>query len=175
MFFELIATFTVGLGVGGILLLVNKATRGSVPRWAVPAAAGLAMISFTIWSEYSWYGRTADGLPDGVEVAWSNEETVFYRPWTYAFPNTTRFLAVDTATARTNPDQPGQRMVDLYLMGRWSPNRRVTVLMDCQDRRRADLRDGASFAADGGLSDARWIDVAPGDPVYRTTCLEGRG
>jgi len=174
MLFELIATFVVGLGVGGILLLVNKATRGRVPRGLVPTAAGLAMIAFTIWSEYSWFGRMAGGLPDGVEVAWSNQETVFYRPWTYLFPNTTRFLAVDVEAARRNPDQPGQKMVDLYLMGRWAPNRRVTVVMDCMDRRRADLSEGARFGPDGAVQNATWREVGPDDPVYSALCEQGR-
>jgi len=61
MFLELIATVTVGIGTGGIVVLINKATRGRLPRWLVPVAAGLSMIGFTLWSEYSWAGRTADG------------------------------------------------------------------------------------------------------------------
>ncbi len=170
MFFELIATFAVGFGVGGLLLLLNKATRGRVPSPLVPAAAGLAMISFVIWSEYSWFSRTAETLPQGVKVAWTNEESVIYRPWTYVYPQTNRFLAVDVEGALSNPEHPGQRLVDLYLMGRWSPNRRVSVVMDCPDRQRADLLEGAGFGPDGSVQNATWRDVPPDDPVFQTIC-----
>lgn len=170
MFLELIATVTVGLGVGGIVVLVNKATRGRLPRWLTPTAAGLSMIAFTIWSEYSWFDRTAGALPEGVVVAWSNESRVIWRPWTYLVPQTNRFLAVDVGTARTHPDRPDQRMVDLYLMGRWAPNRRVTVVMDCARNRRADMIGEARIGPQGAVEGARWVDLAPDDPVLATAC-----
>jgi len=175
MFLELIATVTVGIGTGGIVVLINKATRGRLPRWLVPVAAGLSMIGFTLWSEYSWAGRTADGLPEGVVVAWENAESVFWRPWTYLAPQTTRILAVDLGTARTHPDRPARYLVDLYLMGRWSPNRRVSVVMDCREGRRADLVGDAGIGSDGTVEGAEWVAVAPDDPVRATVCdREGR-
>lgn len=175
MLLELIATIVVGFGVGGIMLLINKATRGQLPRFLTPALAGLSMIGFTIWSEYSWAGRTEGNLPRGVEVAWENAESVFYRPWTYLFPQTNRMLAVDVAGARTNDDHPGQRMVDLYLLGRWAPNRRVTVVMDCNAGRRADLLEGAEIGPDGAVHNATWVEVRRDDPVFETACAGGAG
>lgn len=173
MFLEFVATIVVGVGVGGIVLLLNKAMRGRLPRYLTPALAGLSMIVFTIWSEYSWAGRTAQNLPQGVEVAWENEEAVFYRPWTYLFPQTNRMLAVDVAGARVNDAQPGQRMVNLYLLGRWAPNRRVTVVMDCNAGRRADLLEGAEIGPDGAVQNATWVEVARDDPVFEAACERG--
>lgn len=175
MFLELVATVTVGIGTGGLVALINKATRGRLPRWLVPAAAGLSMIGFTIWSEYSWASRTAGGLPEGVVVAWQNAERIVWKPWTYAVPQTTRILAVDLGTARTHPDRPARHLVDLYLMGRWSPNRRVSVVMDCRDGKRADLVGDAGIGSDGAVEGAEWVDVAPDDPVRATVCnTEGK-
>jgi len=160
----------VGLGVAGIILLVNKALRGRLPRWLVPASAGLAMITFSIWSEYTWYPRTADSLPDEVVIAWSNENSAPWKPWTYFLPQTTRFVAVDTGTIRTNDAQPGQRMVDLYLMGRWAPGRQVRILVDCKDNRRADLMEGVTMDDAGGVDPDAWVTMPDDDPVLATAC-----
>lgn len=170
MFLELIATFAIGGGVAGVVLMANKLSRGRLPRWLMPVAAGLAMITFTLWSEYSWFGRTAAVLPETVEVSWSNQERQSYRPWTYIVPMTTRFAAVDTATIRTNDAVPDQRMIDVYLMARWSPTRMIRVVLDCAGNRRADLLDGMQIAQDGSVADDLWIDLDPEDPLLGTGC-----
>jgi len=170
MFLELIATFVTGFGVAGIVLLLNKMLRGRLPRWLVPASGGLAMLAFAIWSEYSWYPRTAAALPDPVVIAWQNTETAPWKPWTYAVPQTTRFVAVDTGTIRTNDALPGQRMVDLYLMGRWAPGRQVRVLLDCQGARRADLLEDVAMDETGAVDPAAWVQMEPTDPVLTTAC-----
>lgn len=170
MFLELIATFIAGFGVAGIVLLLNKVLRGRLPRWMMPASAGFAMIAFSIWSEYSWYPRTAGSLPEPVVVAWSNSESAPWKPWTYAIPQTTRFVAVDTGTIRTNDGLPGQRMVDLYLMGRWAPGRQVSVLLDCTGGRRVDLLENVTMDEHGAVDASAWITMDPNDPVLTTAC-----
>jgi len=170
MFLELIATFVLGVGVAGIALIIVKITRGRLPSWVVPASAGLAMIGFSIWSEYSWFARTAGDLPDPVVVAWTNRESAPWKPWTYALPQTTRFVAVDTGTIRTNDALPGQRMVDLYLMGRWAPGRQVRVVLDCHGARRADLIENVAMDETGAVDPAAWVQMDPSDPVLSTAC-----
>ena len=170
MFLEFIATVFMGLGIAGIALLANKALRGCLPKWIVPASAGIAMIAFSIWSEYAWFPRTAASLPEPVVVAWRNSESAPWKPWTYVFPHTTRFVAVDTGAIRTNDAQPGQRMVDLYLMGRWAAGRQVRVLLDCAGARRADLMENVAMDANGAVDPSAWIKIDPSDPVLTTTC-----
>ncbi|PWR04107.1 hypothetical protein DKT77_03445 [Meridianimarinicoccus roseus] len=170
MFLELIATFVIGLGGAGTVLLLNKVMRGRLPGWLMPATAGLSMIAFSIWSEYTWYPRTANNLPDKVVVAWANEDSAPWKPWTYALPQTNRFVAVDTGTIRTNDGLPGQRMVDLYFMGRWAPGRQVSVVFDCDGNRRAELGPNAAMDERGALSPDAWTTMAPDDPVLRTAC-----
>lgn len=173
MFLELVATFTVGLGVGGLLALANKVSRGRLPRWITPAGAGLAMLLFVIWSEYTWYDRTRNSLPDGLEVAWSNEDSAPWKPWTYLAPQTSRFLALDMASLRTHEALPDQRMVDLYMMGRWMPMRRVTVVVDCAGNRRADLLEGVEMDRSGVIAEENWKPMAADDPVLVTACEGG--
>lgn len=64
MFWELIATFIAGLGASGIVLSLRLIFK-KIPKWLVPAAAGLGMIGFGVFNEYDWYRHTSTRLPGG--------------------------------------------------------------------------------------------------------------
>ena len=165
MFLELIGTVFAGIAVAGVMMILNKLSGGRLPRWVVPVAAGLGMIGTTIASEYGWYGRTSATLPEGMEIAQTIEKQSFYQPWTYVTPYIDRFVAVDATSLRQNPDQPGQRMVDLYYFGRWAPLTKVPVLLDCEGARRAHscLSDPASpLRAAGPMADRRLSTTVAG-------------
>lgn len=170
MLLELIATFTVGFGVAGISLLAIRLSGRRLPRWMTPASAGLAMIAFTIWSEYHWFTRTTEALPEQIIVTSANEASQPYRPWTYLFPQVNRFVAMDTTSLKTNPKFPDQVMVNLLLMARWAPGVEVPVLFDCAGGRRADLLDGITIASDGAVEGADWTTLAPEDPALAEAC-----
>ncbi len=170
MFLELIATIVAGIAAAGMMMLVNRALGQRLPKWLTPVAAGAAMIGVTISNEYGWYGRTAGQLPEGVAVVEAVENQSFYRPWTYVKPFTERFVAVDTTTLRTHPDQPALRMADSYYFGRWAPVNRVGVLVDCEGQRRAALTGDVAFAEDGTVSGVDWLSVGPDDVLLTTIC-----
>lgn len=170
MFIELIATIFAGIAAAGLMMIVNIATGRRLPRWLTPVAAGLGMIVATVSNEYTWYDRTADALPEGIEVALTVEEQSWIRPWTQAWPYTERFVAVDTGTARQNQNLPGQRMADIYFFGRWSPVNKAPMLFDCTNDRSAILIDGADFAEDGAVADADWRALPPDDPLMGLVC-----
>ncbi|MEE4188691.1 MAG: hypothetical protein V2I76_09635 [Roseobacter sp.] len=173
MFFELIGTIMAGVSTALILWAVNRTLlKGRLPSWLIPTAAGAAMLIATISSEYGWYERTTRAMPEGMVVAQTVEESVFYRPWTYAIPLVTRFIAVDQATTRTHPDQPKQRIVDLVIYGRWTRTAKVPVLFDCGNSRRADIVDGIEFGGNGEILGAEWIAVNSNDPVFTKACEE---
>ncbi|MCG7519579.1 hypothetical protein [Ruegeria sp. Ofav3-42] len=170
MFLELIGTIFAGFAFAGIVMLLNKLTGGRLPRWITPVAAGLGMIGVTIASEYSWYDRTRDALPEGMTVIQEVESRAFYRPWTYAVPFVDRFAAIDAGSVRTNEQVPEQRLVDLYFFGRWAPVSKLPVVVNCKEFSRANLADGAEFGDDGRLLNADWIDVTANDPIVEATC-----
>ena len=170
MFIELIATIAAGLGAGGLALLLNRRLSGGrLPRWTMPAAAGLAMLGYAIWSEYSWAGRMVAGLPGGVVEITRVEQRIAWKPWTLIAPQTTRLIAADAGGAATRPDAPGIRLVDLYLFARWQPARVVPVLVDCRAPSRAD----ATEAALGDPASAAWHPLAADDPLVRGICGDG--
>ena len=170
MFIELIATIFAGIAAAGLLMIVNIALGRRLPRWLTPVAAGLGMIAATISNEYTWYDRTAEALPEGMQIAVTIDEQSRIRPWTQIWPYTERFAAVDTGNARRNANQPGQTIADIYFFGRWAPVNKAPVLFDCTENRSALLIDGADFAEDGSVRDADWQPLPEDDPLLGIVC-----
>jgi hypothetical protein len=169
MFLELIAAFAAGFAAAGVVLGLNMLLGGRLPKWSLPVAAGAAMLGYAFWSEYTWFSRTAAELPAGVEVTFANETRALWRPWTYAAPIVNRFIAADTASIRTNAAVPDQRILDLYFFGRWSPQNRVEVVVDCGTGRLAPLVS-AELDASGAATEAAWATPPPGDTTLEIAC-----
>lgn len=166
MFLELIAVVIAGIAGAGVMMLVVRLSGRRLPKWLIPVAAGAAMLGTTISSEYNWFSRTSENLPEGLAVVQVVESKALYRPWTYVVPYVDRFIALDGSSLRTNREQPDLRMADLYFFGRWAPVQSVQVMVDCASGRRADpaLGDG---------SPPVWRDVPADDPIVTGICQEG--
>ncbi|WP_372615197.1 hypothetical protein [Aquicoccus sp.] len=166
MFFELVATFAAGIAAAGLALIAGHLSRGRLPRWFAPVAAGAAMLGYAIWSEYTWAARTVDGLPDGVEVLRTVEEARFWKPWTHVVPQTTRIMALDRQGVQTKADAQGILLADVYLFARWTPPAKRPQLVDCDGRARADV----STAALADPDKANWRSVDGDDPLIEALC-----
>ena len=170
MFIELIATVFAGIACAGVAMVLNILTGRRLPKWVMPIAAGAGMIGMTISNEYTWFDRTAERLPEGVEIATMVQEQSWIRPWTQVWPYTKRFAAVDTGTARKNENLPDQRLADLYFFGRWSPVSKAPMLFDCAEGRSALLIDGAEFNETGNVVNANWQAMDKDDPILQAVC-----
>lgn len=166
MFLELIAIFIAGIAGAGMMMLLNLTTGGRLPKSFMPIAAGAAMLIAGISSEYSWYSRTAGNLPEGIIVAQAVENKALWRPWTYVFPMTDRFVAVDVGNMVANTKTPGLYLAKTYIFGRWRAKQLVEVMADCNTNRRA--APGLDNA-----SDPVWRDVGPDDAIVKTICNGG--
>jgi hypothetical protein len=124
------------------------------------------MLGTTISSEYSWFSRTADALPEGVEVVQTVENTAFYRPWTYLAPYTDRFIALDTGNVRANTEDAALFMADIYFFRRWGTVQSVELMVNCDTGQRADPAFG-----DGG--EPVWRDAGAEDPIVGLVCDRG--
>jgi hypothetical protein len=170
MIWEFIGAIVVAIGAGGVAHLIGRLVGERMPAWSVPAGAGLGMIGFVIYMEYTWAGRIIEQLPPEVTVASRNESTAWFRPWTYVWPFTNRMIVVDHRQDRRNPEHPHLLMTSVVLFGRWEPVRPVPVVFDCAEGRRADLRAGVEIAEDGRLEGATWLRLPPDDPLLRAAC-----
>jgi hypothetical protein len=115
MFWELIATVFAGIGGAGIALLLRKLTKQAAPKWLVPVFAGGAMLGFQIQGEYEWYDHQASLLPEGVVVVKTVQEEAPWRPWSYVFPQTMRFIAADVANSAKKQNRPKLSLSRLIL------------------------------------------------------------
>ncbi len=166
MFLELIATFTAALGAAGLVLLINKLTGGRLPKWVMPVAAGLTMIAYAVWSEYSWADRTQAELPTGMVVVKRIEQQVFWKPWTYIKPQVAALAVLDHAGMKTRPENTDIKLADLYVFARWRRTAVVPQFLDCARGMRADVSD----AALADPTKAQWRPVAADDKVLEVAC-----
>ena len=170
MLLEFIAAIALGLGTAGLVMALNFVLGKRLPGWLIPASAGVAMITFMVYMEYSWQPRTEAQLPEGVVVTGISAENMWYRPWTYIKPLSLRMTAIDTRRSRRHVEQPGQVMTTVVLLGRWMPVREIPVVFDCHGNRRADLHAGIDMAEDGQLIGADWRPLERDDPALLAAC-----
>lgn len=103
MIWYLIAAFSAGLAAAGIALILRKISGQRLPKWIVPAFAGIGMLSYQINIEYSWFEHKLEKLPEGSVVISTEAPGSIWRPWTYFVPMTSSFTVLDTAGLNTRP------------------------------------------------------------------------
>ncbi|WP_297795329.1 hypothetical protein [uncultured Marinobacter sp.] len=114
MFWTLVATVFCGLGAAGIALGIRAATRNKAPRWIIPVFAGMGMLGYLIQGEYTWYDHKKAQLPEEAVVVSTQNEGIFWRPWTFAFPYVTSFTTVDTQSISRDSDNQNVVRFTLY-------------------------------------------------------------
>lgn len=159
---ELLGVIAVGIGAAAVLFAGLHAARKAgldLPRWLLPAGIGLAMISYSVWNDYAWFGRAQDRLPEGATMLLVGEDSQPWAPWTYLAPVTVRFAALDPATIREEAD--GIRQAQIMLVERRGQTLVVPQDFDC---------------AGGRIRPARgeWTPAGADDPAFAAVC-EGEG
>nr|WP_319249086.1 hypothetical protein [uncultured Celeribacter sp.] len=167
MLMEFLATIIAGVGAAGLILGLRKLTRGRLPKWLAPAAAGLAMLAVTLQMDYSWFNRSLDALGPDAVLATQIEKKQIWRPWTYLAPITTRFVALDGKEATWSGDVVVTKM---YLLSRHQDGAIVPVAFDCDTPQRADLIGLAKAPIPDMLAQVKWIELSDNDPILRAAC-----
>jgi hypothetical protein len=173
MWADLISLAAVGVLAACLLFIIRhtlKRRGRNLPRWIMPAVVGASMMGYSVWNEYSWFGRITSSLPSTVAIVGRGERSAFWAPWTYTMPVTVRFVALDSRVRVQSEQRPGLVLTELLLVERWQPTRRVPVAFDCHEARRADLVGGARIEPDGTLEGARWQAMEPDSPMMRLVC-----
>ncbi|MBD5771406.1 hypothetical protein [Marinomonas colpomeniae] len=171
MFWELIATVFAGIGGAGIALFLRKISKQTAPKWLVPAFAGVAMLGFQVQGEYDWYEHQTSLLPEGVVVVKSVQEETVFRPWSYAFPQTMRFMAADVANSAKNKIDPNLILVDLYFFERRHVAKRVPQIIDCVQGARTDFLQSFSASSESEANITQeWHQLDEDDLLLKTLC-----
>ncbi len=170
MFLTIIGAIVLAVAIAGVVQLAYRLAGRKPPRGTLPLAAGVALIIFFIWNDYSWYKRTADELPESVKVARAYPSTSKLQPWTYVKPHVTRFAAVDTATLKRNDAQPGYVLADIFLVERYVPTIKTVQLYDCDGGRRTDILETTEMGEDGLPANAQWYDLDADDAFRPLIC-----
>lgn len=171
MLLTFIAAISLAVFAASIAFVLRRMT-GINARWLIPAAAGSAMLGFTIWNDYAWFGRTSGALPDTMVVTQTIEASRAIQPWTLAVPMINAFAALDTGSMKRNPEHPNLLIADLYILERYVPTRQTTQLIDCDAGRRADLPPNARFGDDGMPAGLDWFTL-PADHALLTAACAG--
>lgn len=172
MFWELIATLSAGLGAAGVALVLRALTLKKLPNWIIPVFAGAGMLGFQIYSEYTWFSHQRSLLPAGVEVVRTAQESSGWRPWSYLYPQTMRFIAADVKNAATNQQNPALVLVDLYFFERRMSARRVPQVIHCQQQARADFTAELAIPTAADVVSAGWHKLAADDRLLQLLCHE---
>jgi hypothetical protein len=170
MLIEFIAVVVAGVTGFGIALMLHRLSARRLPDWIAPFGAAAAMVLMVIYLEYSWADRFEAGLPEDVTVVSRNEHRVWYRPWTYVVPLTTRIIAIDNRIRQSNLNNPDYVITGVILEERWALTFGFKSVFDCAAGRRADLSEGTVLDEEGIPQDLDWFELAPDDPFLTTAC-----
>ncbi len=166
MFWTFLATVFCGLGAAGIALGIRAATRNQAPRWIIPVFAGAGMLGYLIYGEYTWYDHKKSLLPDEAVIVSTEQEGIFFRPWTFVFPYVTAFSTVDVSSIRHDTSNDAIVRFTLYRFEQTvtdAVSHRVH-LMNCQSGELVPL------GSDGRPRVDNMKVLATGDPLYQTVC-----
>ena len=167
---HLFAVFAIGFAVAGTILLIYRLRGLKPPRYLVPLAAGLAMLGYAVWSDYSWASRTIAELPQHVKVVKRIATPSAFKPWTYLVPEVDRFVALDTSETRKNERLPGMVLAELILVARRDATVTTRQLFDCPKARRSDIVESQAFTDEGMPVNPDWVSIDPEDELYRAVC-----
>lgn len=114
MFWHLIAAIVAAVAGAGIALLLRSLSRNRLPKWIIPVFAGLGMLGYTIYYEYTWFQTSQARLPQGSVVVSSEEGHMLWRPWTLRFPMPLAYTVLDNTNAQIQ-DTPQGRLARFVL------------------------------------------------------------
>jgi hypothetical protein len=168
MAFVLLGAAAVAVFVACVVFIVQRTFRINA-RWLIPASAGAAMFAFTVYNDYTWFGRTAGGLPPRFAVAESFTRSTAIQPWSLAVPYVERFVAVDLGALQVHETAAGLRRAPVHFVARFQPTLTSVQVFDCAAGRRADAAAPADPAT-GLPPPAEWFALDAADPLLRAVC-----
>jgi hypothetical protein len=173
MAFNLFGSVAVALAVALVIFFIRRHLFPGLPRWLMPATAGIAMIAFGIWNSYAWYGRVTSYLTDGWVVAHEMTTRSPIEPWTYAVERVEGFAAVNTASVRSNPDHPNVVLAEVATFVRFRDTLTRNLIFDCRRGLVGDPPAALAFDEAGNPAGIEWHQGASAEALVETVCTRG--
>lgn len=168
--FTYLGTFLVGGTVALLLWAVARTLKRPLPRWVYPAAAGLTMLVYQVYNDYTWFGRNAGSLPPSYVVTSRHTQSSILQFWSLIVPPVDRFAVVDRTSIKRNPQVPDLVMANVILVTRFHPSVLIVQVFDCAQRRRADIHDRVTFDTGGRPQGLSWEELSADDPALEAAC-----
>lgn len=112
MIWHLLGVLISGLACGGIAFMLIKLTRGRLPKWLTPVAAGSGMLGILMVFNYSWYQDKLDLLAYKqieVDIVETQRNSSFFKPWGYIYPAISQFTFLDGKSQQI--EAQGKRLI----------------------------------------------------------------
>ncbi len=170
--FNIISIISIGLGIAGCIMAVFKVFGHKSPRYLIPLSAGLAMVIFTIWNEYSWYGRSVETLPDDVIVVKELPASSMLYPWTLVFPSVEKYILMDTLKIQRHKTHQDFVMAETAVISRYADPLRGLHMFNCALGTRADISPTTKFDDQGMPIDVTWIKEDTLGVMYTRVCSQ---
>lgn len=117
--------------VCGPVWAIARYLKVDLPKFLLPALAGIALLSFNAYMRYTWGDRTAEAFPPEVVVLKEYRHSNLFEPWTYLIPRVSHLIAADTTQTMTNPEHPEIIMGATVMMQEHQNTLNMTVLVNC--------------------------------------------
>ncbi|MCP9337293.1 hypothetical protein [Stutzerimonas xanthomarina] len=168
MFWHLIAAIVAALAGAGIALLLRNLSRKKLPKWIVPAFAGLGMLAYTINYEYTWFETKQARLPEGSVIVASEEGEMLWRPWTMMFPMPLGYTVLDGANVQVEETSEGR--VARFVLYRFKKQHLMSTVTSGPHQLLCDEK--ALFRLnEAGQAKFETMTVLDADaPLYRVIC-----
>ena len=168
MIWHLIAALCAALAGAGIALLLRSLTRKWLPKWIIPAFAGLGMLAYTIHYEYTWFETKQVRLPEGSLVVSSEDGAMLWRPWTSLFPMPLAYTVLDGANAQVEDTSKGR--VGRFVLYRFEKHHLMSTVKSgayqllCSEKVMFRLNEA------GEAKFETMIELDVNAPLYRAIC-----
>ena len=166
MFWNLVAMLFAGLGGAGVALTLRSLTRNKAPRWTIPVFAGLGMLGYLIYGEYTWFEHKQSQLPEEAVVVATANDPVVWRPWSFLVPQITQFTVLDIKSIKSDAANPGIMTFYLYRFEQAYTDQvsgQIHVL-NCDTRELVPITDDDQADIRGMRA------LPPKDPLYSQVC-----
>jgi hypothetical protein len=168
MIWHLIAALCAALAGAGTALLLRSLTRKWLPKWIIPAFAGLGMLAYTIHYEYTWFDTKQVRLPQGSLVVASEDGEMLWRPWTTLFPMPLAYTVLDSANAQV--EETSQGRMGRFVLYRFEKHHLMSTVSSapyqllCREKVMFRLNEA------GEAKIETLIELAVDAPLYRAIC-----